>query len=619
MSEHPADAAARADGIQPSYLDNHGDVVSSPADVVAAVGEALTAGRPTRDTTLDVVVAWDGIAPRLPDDVTVHDADGTHLDRLRPLPLGYHVVSRGGEPVGTLISAPRHAPPARAGQWGILLPLYSLRTARTRGIARYPELRDLFDWLDGRGGTVLLTLPLLPTYLDDPADWSPYSPVTRHLWSELYVDLDPFDGGSATPPPEPHHDLLDYPALYRHQAARLDAVAERLAADADLHRYAAEHPLALDHARFRGAQATLGRNFRSWPGGRHSIPDGAVDRVVERRHLVGSWLAERQLAAVASTARDRGQCLALDLALGTHGDGFDVWRNADLFVEGFSVGAPPDPIFAGGQDWGFPPVHPAVSRSTAHRELRDTLRHHLRHAGLLRLDHVMGLSRQWWVPHGRAATDGVYVTYPFDELLAIVCLEAHLAGAVVVGENLGTVPEVVDHALVEHRLLGIHVGQEALPTFGSGHVRRAREGTMAMLTTHDSVPFASWWEGGDIRRGHRMGLMTDAEAERQLHERGQARGRVVQQLRADHRLDGRADLGAVLAGVAEDLAGQPAEVVVLNLEDMWLEVREQNTPGTFQEVPNWRRVAARTVEQIAADPVVDDVVTRVAKARLLTT
>ena len=258
-------------GVVTSWVTVHGDTVRVDPSIVEGAIAALGEDHDPAAHTLDVVVAWDGEVSGLDPGLTVHDATGALLGRDRPFPLGYHELRDADRLVGTVISAPRHAPAAAPGQWGVFLPLYSLRTHRTAGIATYGELTGLFDWLHDHGGEVLLTLPLLPTYLDDPADWSPYSPVTRRMWSELYVDLDAAGAPHATtPPPQPVGGLLDYPAIHTHHTERLDVVAERLATHPALARWVAEHPLAETYARFRGTQAALGRDFRRW--GRTGTP-----------------------------------------------------------------------------------------------------------------------------------------------------------------------------------------------------------------------------------------------------------------------------------------------------------------------------------------------------------
>ena len=600
------------------YTDPRGRRIRSTHDAVQRVTDALGDDGLGRDHALDVVVAWDGQLPKLPTSVGIVLESGVdHPDHATRVPLGYHTLVRRGTAIGTLIAAPRLAPAAAPGGWGVFLPLYALRADRHTALATYRDLGGLFDWLHDQRGDTLLTLPLLPMYLDDPADWSPYSPVSRRMWNELYLDLGDVPGQPV--PDEPVADepgYLDYPALHRAHAARLDQVAEGLWHDPHLQRFVADHPLVAKYAAYRGAQARLGRNWRSWstsPGTLPGLRD--IDPVVRRRHLVGAWLCQQQLGGVADAALRRGQQLALDVAIGAHPDGFDVWNEGDLFVAGVSVGAPPDPVFAGGQDWGFPPVHPARSRATGHRYFRETLRHHLRYAKLLRLDHVMGLFRQWWVPQGLPATDGVYVRYPLDELLAVTCLEAHLAGAVVVGENLGIVPPEVNAGLAEHHLLGIYVAADVLHLYGTPQRPLSAPNEVAMLSTHDGVPFYGWWQAVDVERAHRHGLIDDATRDRRLTRRLTERQRVTDQMVAEGRQHDPGSVGATMVAVVEDLAAQDAAITIFNLEDFWLESRPQNTPGTFQEEPNWRRTAVMTLDEIRHDAGLADTCRRIRDAR----
>ncbi|HAP74468.1 MAG TPA: hypothetical protein DCR14_00105, partial [Acidimicrobiaceae bacterium] len=235
---------------------------------------------------------------------------------------------------------------------------------------------------------------------------------------------------------------------------------------------------------------------------------------------------------------------------------------------------------------------------------------------LLRLDHVMGLMRQWWVPRGLPATDGCYVRYPLEELMAVAVLEAHLAGAVVVGENLGTVPPEVNEQMHQHGMLGISVALDCLPTWGTNDVHVAGRGTMSMVSTHDSYPFAGWWQGGDVHMMRRLLLITDDEVPALLQRRAEVRDRVVGHLVWTGRLHSHdAPLREVMAGVADEVASQPADITVFNLEDLWLEDRPQNVPGTFQEEPNWRRPAARSIDDVAADPALTAVAKRISARR----
>ena len=287
-------------GIQTSFLDDHGRHTEVSGEAMRAAMAAL--GDPV-DHPWSVVLAWDGILPELPGDARLVLEEGDEHPCDATVPLGYHELHLADGSSGTVISAPRQAPAATRRQWGVFLPLHALRTERSPGIADFTDLSALFDWLATHGGEILLTLPLLAQFLDDPADWSPYSPVSRRMWNELYVDVRTGVNTAATPaPPPPIDRLLDYPALWAWQYDRLSELPTDLLGHPDLRRFLAEQPAVAEYARFRAAQRAHGRNWRAWS---QRLPDG--DPQVERVHLVGQWLADRQLATVARRATANGQ------------------------------------------------------------------------------------------------------------------------------------------------------------------------------------------------------------------------------------------------------------------------------------------------------------------------
>jgi 4-alpha-glucanotransferase len=206
--------------------------------------------------------------------------------------------------------------------------------------------------------------------------------------------------------------------------------------------------------------------------------------------------------------------LYLDMPLGAHGDGYDVWRYRELFALGASGGAPPDPVFTQGQDWGFAPVHPQRSRERGHAYLRAYLRHHLRHAGMLRIDHVMGLHRLYWVPRGQPASQGAYVTYPAEEVYAMLSIESHRHQAVIVGEDLGTVPPEVSRSLKRHAVGGMFVAQYEFCLPPKPVLRPVPRNVVASLNTHDMPPFHAYWRGLDIEDRRALGLIKRSELPR---------------------------------------------------------------------------------------------------------
>ena len=211
----------------------------------------------------------------------------------------------------------------------------------------------------------------------------------------------------------------------------------------------------VDYARFRAVGERHGPRWQAWPDAlaRGTVGADDYDVAVAARHVYAQWSMDTQLAAVSDRLARRGQHLYLDLPVGCSPEGFDTWIDRHAYGWGASVGAPPDAFFAAGQNWGFPPVRPAVARAEGHRLLAECLRHHMAHAGMLRLDHVMGLHRLFWVPDGMEATAGTYVRYPTAEQFAVVAIESSRAGCRVVGEDLGTVPDEVREAMDRHRVL----------------------------------------------------------------------------------------------------------------------------------------------------------------------
>ncbi len=366
-----------------------------------------------------------------------------------------------------------------------------------------------------------------------------------------------------------------------------EAFAGGTAARHQLDAFVSARPVVLAYARFRAA---LERDSGAIPR-RRAGPGGADDPRV-RYHVYAQWAADTQLAT--ATARS----LYLDLPVGVHPRGFDPWWRPGAFVGGVSAGAPPDDFFARGQVWGFNPPHPSGQRAGGYEYLAATLRAAMGHASVVRIDHVMGLHRLWFVPDGMEATDGVYVRYPEEELRAVVVLEAARAGVAVVGEDLGTVPSEVRRAMHRDGMLRSFVYQfEATP-------RRpfpdAPPDALASLGSHDLPAFAAWWGGDDIDDRRRRGLTPPADAAAERRGRQALRAAVSRALdlptgagragAAGGRGSGRAvTAGRALRACLEHLAASKAPLVLVDPPDLWGEREPYNRPGTGAEEPNFRR------------------------------
>ncbi|MEP7325439.1 MAG: 4-alpha-glucanotransferase, partial [Gemmatimonadota bacterium] len=290
-------------------------------------------------------------------------------------------------------------------------------------------------------------------------------------------------------------------------------------------------------------------------------------------------------------------------------DGFDPWSRQSLFGEGMSVGAPPDLGFPSGQDWGFTPVLPEASRREGHRYLAASIAHQAELAGVLRVDHIMAWTRLYWIPHGFGLHQGTYVSYPAEELFAILALESNLNRCEVVGENLGTVPKEIDQALPRHKIWGMYLAE--FMASGGPHIAPPTAHDMALVGTHDTPTFAGWLVGNDIVERVRYGLLSEAEVPAAREERGRAVHRLAALL---HR---RAeDPPAFLADLLDWLGRSDSPLVVPWIEDLWLEDRGVNLPGTPSSVrPNWQFPMRLLLDDIFTDPQIDQLARRLNEAR----
>jgi 4-alpha-glucanotransferase len=526
------------------------------------------------------------------------------LARLLDAQPGYHRLEVEGPGLAAsalVISAPRRCPDPGRG-WGAFAPLHAVRTETDWGVATYRELAELGDWIGGLGGAFIGTLPLNAGFLDGPVvEPSPYRPASRLAWNELYVDVERLPELGASPEARallasaglrrrlvrlrsaPSADPVATMAVKRQV---LELLAEALAAGPSprrraLEAFLAERPEVKVYARFRAATETLGRPWTAWAESRPGqIPAGAADERRVRYHCYAQWVADSQLAEAATHGG-----LYLDLPVGVHPDGFDPWWHPDAFATGVTGGAPPDSFQGAGQNWAVIPLHPEGIRQDAYRYPIALLRHAMRHAATVRIDHVMGLHRLWWIPEGMAAVDGAYVRYRAEELRAIAVLEASRAGVAVVGEDLGTVAPSVRAAMRRDGMLRSHVHQFAATP--DDPLPDPPPDSLASLGTHDLPPFAAWWAGLDIHERVRRGELTPEVASAQRAERA------ALQAAAGHPTGRPASPGRALRFLLLHLAAGPARLVLVDLEDLWLEREPQNRPGTGPEEGNFRRRWAR--------------------------
>ena len=542
------------------------------------------------------------------------------------LPCGYHrfTLEWQGHTAETLIiAAPLRAYAAGTQRgsktWGVFLPLYALHSRRSWGAGDFSDLETLIEWVGELGGGVVSTLPLLASFLDEPFDPSPYAPASRLFWNEFYLDVTRIPEVESCAPVkerlgsawlQQELELLRSSVLvdYRRGMAVKRKVLEELARyffaqnserTANFRRYLEAHPRLEDYARFRAVCDRQQAPWPSWPQPQREgvVKPGDYDEQIRRYYLYTQWLVEEQIQAVSEKARRNGPGLYLDMPLGLHPAGYDVWRERNAFALDVSGGAPPDPVFTTGQNWAFRPLHPEKIREQGYGYFIACLRHQLQHAGMLRMDHVMALHRLFWIPDGFEDHQGVYVRYPAEELYAVLSLESHRHKASIVGENLGTVPSYVNPTMSRHQVQRMYVVQYELVRRARRPLRAVPAFSVAGLNTHDMPPFAAYWESLDVEERLALGLLSRNGAQKERKNRATLRNVLVRFLRRHGWLASRsAEAGDVLRACLAYLAASPAGIVLVNLEDLWGETRSQNLPSTGEARPNWRQKARYSLE-----------------------
>ena len=523
----------------------------------------------------------------------------------------------------TLLVPPARLPAPRERLTGVMLPLYAHRPdpARSLGIASYSNLAELAEWAGRSRADLFGTLPLLSVMLDSPADPSPYSPLSRRRWNELYVD--PFatpEAGLARIDPDVSKklasaDLVEYERAWSAGWDQLSRLAKAAFEDesrrTELIAAAQKDPELVEYALYR-ARRRRGEGV----GAAGLAADRWLDDHEARTFLYAQFEADRQLAAAQRRALESGGGLYLDLPVGVAPGGFDVWASPEDYASGFSVGAPPDALFSGGQNWGFRPPHPRAGRRDGHANFRADLAAHFRHCSALRIDHVMMLHRLFWIPEGAGPPDGLYIRYPAEELYAALMIEAHRRGAMVIGENLGVVPEEVNDAMERWGLLGMNVAQ-----FGFGHdashaIPAPNRHDLACLNTHDTPMFKAFWTGDDLAQNQRYGVIDEETAEHERPGRERVRRAVREALGLPTDADPEGDADAALRGVLERLAESDASALLVTLEDLWGERLPQNVPGApADRYPSWRRRVDRERAEFPRDPEISSFLERLAAAR----
>lgn len=536
------------------------------------------------------------------------------------LPLGYHTIvatTADRRATATLVVSPNWLGlPRSMGSsrvWGHAVQLYSTRSHRSWGMGDFVDLADLATWAAGEGAGYMLVNPLHAGQVVSPIEPSPYLPCSRLFLNPLYVR------------PEVIPEFGDLDAYERSEArsARQVAAADATTIDRDaswaaklpvleaIHALGLEGSRELSYRAFRRLRGTRlvdfatwcvltevhGSDWHDWPEELQRPSNRAVGEFAREHaervdfHMWLQWVADQQLSAAQCAGRDAGMPLGLvcDLAVGVSGAGADAWMLGSLFADGISAGSPPDAFNQTGQSWGQPPMRPDVLAEMAYEPFREMVRTALRHAGGIRIDHILGLFRLWWVPAGLGPRGGTYVRYDHEAMVGILALEAYRAGALVVGEDLGTVEPWVRTYLRERGILGTSVlwfenGEDGRPQAPE----QWREYAMSSVTTHDLPPTTGYLAGDHVEVRDRLGLLTES-LEHEKAESARQAATWIGILKGRGVLSGEdpSDEEIVLA-MHRMLTHTPSKVLNATLTDAVGDRLTQNLPGTTDEYPNWR-------------------------------
>jgi (1->4)-alpha-D-glucan 1-alpha-D-glucosylmutase len=577
-------------------------------------------------------------------------------------PAGYHrleLLGATGEiETCRLVMAPAacHVPPGMGvGRrvWGLSAQLYALRSRRSWGIGDLGDLPALARLCRALGADVLALSPLHALFPHEPEHASPYSPSSRLFLNALFLDVESLpelEGSKAA------RDLVRSAAFQQRlrqlrDAAHVDyrgvaaAKGEALALIYD--EFRARH---LAHATVRGAaferfrqlrgealrrhalfealeehfdaaaQAEpVGWGWQSWPAAYRDPGTAEVDRFA-REHEPRvtyyewlQWLLDQQLAVADEAAVDQGLGVGLlaDLAVGLERGGAETWGGQGLYALGASVGAPPDAFSLGGQNWGLPPPIPQAHAAAGYEPFAATLRSAMRHAGALRVDHVMGLMRLFWIPDGGRPADGAYVRYPLEDLLGVLALESQRNRCMVVGEDLGTVPPRVRQALKSAGVLSYRLFYFERDERGDFLPAAAHEPqALLAVTTHDLPTLTGYWRGRDLEERDALGQFTTSEQrDRQVRDRAEDRTRLLRLLEREGLLpegmtvdpaDCPEMTPALSLAVHRSLARSPARLMLVALEDVLGQLDQVNLPGTSGERPNWRLRVPADLEDLGS-------------------
>lgn len=535
-------------------------------------------------------------------DLVLEHGDRRVIDAILPsdLPVGYHEFTSADGAARTIIVAPPrcHLPPDWRA-WGWAAQLYATRSHASWGIGDLADLAQLARWTHARGGGFVLVNPVGAVAPTAPQQPSPYFPASRRFRNPIYLRVENVPGarhatGAVQRAATAGRDLnrvrvIDRDAVWQLKREALEAIWTARPPIGEFDEwYASQPPTLREFATWCVLCEQLGARWRSWPADLRDHDAAAVTAVSKqhadrvRFHAWLQWNTEQQLQAAAATV-----ALVQDLPIGVDPDGFDAWAWQDVLAADTSVGAPPDEFNQLGQNWGLPPFVPHKLAAAGYQPFIDTIRSSLASGGGLRIDHVMGLLRLWWIPNGNPPAAGAYVRYPADDLLAIVALESQRARAFVVGEDLGTVEPAARHALAENQLLSYR-----LLWFEEDDPATWPRAALSAITTHDLPTVVGLWTGSDLAAQHALGLDPNDTSTKGIRA----------QLADATALDDHASADEVVVAAHELLARAPSVLLAATLDDAVAEPERPNIPGADDQRANWSLALPLALDDIEMQP-----------------
>jgi 4-alpha-glucanotransferase len=532
-------------------------------------------------------------------DLVLEDGTARPLDRELPegLPFGYHrLIPRDGDETLLVVSPGRCFLPDDLRTWGFAAQLYAARSRASWGIGDLADLARLGRWTRSLGGGVVMVNPLTAPTPVTPIEPSPYYPSSRRYRNPLFLRIEELPGWDGLPEDQRtrltnagaalnRRGEIDRDGIFRLKQEALEALFARFSGEQGFDWfYAGEGQALTDFATYAALAERHGKDWRRWPevvrrpdgAGIAGFRDEAAARI--RFHAWTQWLIDGQLARAS-----REIAVVHDLPIGLDVAGADAWCWQDLMARDVSVGAPADEFNANGQDWGLTPFIPGRLRAAHYRPFIETIRAMLRHAGGLRIDHVMGLFRLFWIPRELGARGGAYVRTRADELLAIVALESVRAKAFIIGEDLGTVEAGVRERLHEQQMLSYR-----LLYFEPAPPAEFPELALSSVTTHDLPTIAGLWTGADLAALKRIGLDPNEEGTQALRDKLRRLGELADDAPAE----------AAIEATHRALAKAPSRILLATLDDAVAAPERPNVPGTVREWPNWSLPLPQPLEEI---------------------